>query len=157
MSEKQPEKWERELLSTSTLTSEDIVRLHSIFDFFDTDRDGALSSKESRSALAVLGFDISAPTSHLKSPEFCRLVGEAKKKSVSKSGAESNLRLTFGLMDRHQEGKVSSQDLWRHVKSIGLRISEEEAARISSYICMDEETRFNEKSFVEFMKKKVSR
>ncbi len=88
---------------------------------------------------------------------FCRIVGMTKLKLFDKDPLDGKLRLTFRLMDSSSRHNLSAVDLVNYVRTIGLKMKIEDADHIIELMCGDEQSFFDEDSFVSFMKNEVSK
>jgi len=138
------------------ITPENISTLRPIFEFFDTDLDGNLTTVQVGQAMVQLGFADSMAVSLTDFPQFCRLVGLAKKKMFEKDALEGKLRLTFTLMDKEEKHHLGADVLMRHFKGVGLSLTKDQADRIAELIYPEDEVTFNEDAFVAFMKRQIA-
>mmetsp|Transcript_19001 Transcript_19001/g.22630 ORF Transcript_19001/g.22630 Transcript_19001/m.22630 type:complete len:168 (+) Transcript_19001:124-627(+) len=149
--------WEREILLTTPLTKEDILKIKPIFVFFDTDNDGFLNPNECALVFNQLGFPGNTMAVTLTDfPGFCRLVGILKRRAREKDALDGALRHTFHLMDSVGTESLTSIDLRRYLRTLGIRISEEQSDRIAELLYPEDQTSFNEDCFVEFMKSQLA-
>jgi Ca2+-binding EF-hand superfamily protein len=149
--------WEREVLLTTPLTKEDIAKIKPIFEYFDTDNDGFLSPSECALVFHQLGFPGTTMAVSLTDfPGFCRLVGILKRRAREKDVVDGKLRHTFHLMDQLSTGELTSADLRRYLKSIGIRVSEEQSDRIAELMYPEDQSSFDENAFVDFVKAQLA-
>lgn len=149
--------WEREVLLTTPLTKEDIAKIKPIFEFFDTDNDGFISPSECALVFNQLGFPATTMAVSLTDfPGFCRLVGILKRRAREKDVVDGKLRHTFKLIDQLCVGELSATDLRRYLKSIGIRVSEEQSDRIAELMYPEDQSTFDENAFVDFVKSQLS-
>ena len=80
-----------------------------------------------------------------------------KLKLFDKDPLDGKLRLTFRLMDSSSRHNLSALDLVNYVRTIGLKMKTEDADHLIELMCGDEQSFFDEDSFVSFMKNEVSK
>lgn len=149
--------WEREVISSTHLTQDDLRRLNSVFQFFDTDSDGFLSSEQVALAVVHTGLrDCPAVVTLTDYPAFCRYVGACQSKLYQSGTLDGKIRLAYQLLDKEQANSIDDATLARHLKSVGLAVSQEHVTRITELICSRQSSTFSEADFLRFMKKNAA-
>lgn len=147
-------------MAVSQLTKEQFDELKEAFEKFDVDHNGSISPSEMRLAMLSLGHEVTeaelfqlidSVTSdedysihmnafiHLMAPRMIDV------------DSEDNLRHTFRLFDRDQDGYIGTQDMRGIMHVLGIVLTDDEINDICREVDVDGDGRINLRDFINFM------
>ena len=127
-----------------------------LFNYLDEERKGTISKNEIPQALRYLGiiktkseidFLVQGLKSEITCEEFCQLVDEQLKSSLTKE----QLIDSFDAFDPKQTGKCSANELFHSLRVVGEKLTEDEINYIKSKIEIDSNGNIDYKTFVEIL------
>ncbi|PKU71850.1 calmodulin-like [Dendrobium catenatum] len=140
------------------LTSAEIAHLKEVFNLFDKNGDGFITSEELGTVMRSLGqnptelqlkntiseFDADKNNA-IDFPEFLNLMTSKTKET------EKELREAFNIFDKDQDGFISAAELRQVMANLGQKLSDEELNEMISQIDMDGDGQISYDEFVKRM------
>ncbi|KAL4237937.1 calmodulin-like 3 [Mactra antiquata] len=128
-----------------------------IFDIFDEDHNGTICATELRSAMKLLGDDLSEEEvkklieaedmdgdgSTLNFEEFQRFLSKRQPKTP-----EDKMKRIFKICDRDGNGSITAEELRSTMKRLGLKITEEDFQNLLAKADTDNDGEINYDEFV---------
>ena len=133
-----------------------IITKEQLFNYLDEERKGSISKNEIPQALRYLGiiktkpeidFLVKGLNSEITCEEFCQLVDEQLKSSLTKE----QLIDSFDVFDPKQNGKCSAKELFHSLRVVGEKLTDDEINYIKSKVEIDLNGNIDYKAFVEMM------
>ncbi len=127
-----------------------------LFNYLDEERKGSISKNEIPQALRYLGiiktkseidFLVKGLNSEITCEEFCQLVDEQLKSSLTKE----QLIDSFDVFDPKHSGKCSAKELFHSLRVVGEKLTDDEINYIKSKVEIDSNENIDYKAFVEMM------
>jgi len=142
---------EDSVVSSTSLSRDEVRWIISMFDFFDTDRDQLISREEALLLFSKMGYVPVMPLgTQLTLMQFL-LVAGLQKAQLFDSSIQGSAKHTFRMITGDQGGRVTSKMLEKHMSSIGIPITKMSAERITEIVSAEGDLEFSEMEFVEYL------